>query len=376
MMRSLFAVTILFAAACASAPSATLASEDISELDPSVEAEVRSILQGVRDEHNIPGLSVAIAVDGQIVFAQGLGLANLETMTPARADTRYRSASIGKPMTAVAVMRLAEDGLLSLDDAVQEHCPRFPEHAEGAITVRHLLSHQSGVRHYGGPNEAEELHNTTHYDDVADALEIFENDPLVHAPGAEYTYSTFGYDVLGCIIQGATGERYIDVMQRLVFEPAGMVDTLADNPREIIERRAGGYVMEDGALRNAVAVDMSSKLPAGGFLTTALDLARFAIAVQDAELISPDGVAAMFERQTLNDGSITTYGLGWGLSAPDDLFYGLEEVFHGGGTPGVGAMLYMLPERRFAVAIQTNQESYRDRIPAVIAIAEAVLSLP
>ena len=348
---------------------------EVSKLDSAKDSEIREVLREMMSTHDIPGASIAIALNGEIVFADGFGFSDLENRIAAKASTVYRSASIGKSITATAIMRLVENNVISLSDPVQRHCPRFPEKPEGRITVRHLLAHQSGIRHYGGPNDYAEQNNVVHYDDVDDALAIFENDPLLHAPGDAYTYSTFGYNVLGCVLQGASGGIFMDKIVELVLKPAGMEDTRDDDPRALIPNRAAGYVMEGGRLLNAVAVDMSSKLPAGGYVTTVVDLARFAIAFQGGRLVSLISKDQMLSNQILNDGTSTTYGLGWGLSDPNDLWYGYREAFHGGSTPGVSGMLYMITDRQFAVALLSNQQSFKDRMTYVATISKIVLDL-
>lgn len=346
-----------------------------SKLESTKALEVRKLIHEMMLTHDIPGASIAISLDGDIVFAEGFGFADFENGVLAQTDTVYRSASIGKPITATTIVRMVEGGLIDLSSPLQRYCPRFPEKSEGPITVRHLLAHQSGIRHYGGPNDYAEQYNVVHYDDVEDALTIFESDPLLHAPGDEYTYSTFGYNVLGCVIQGAGGLRFMDKITELVLSPAGMENTRDDDPRAIIRNRAAGYVMEDGQLLNAVAVDMSSKLPAGGYVTTVIDLVKFAIAFQDGRLVSEKAMNMMLSNQKLNDGTTTTYGLGWGLSDSNDLWYGYREAFHGGSTPGVAGMLYMIVDRRFAVAILTNQESFKGRISYLAGISKIILEL-
>lgn len=341
------------------------------------EDAIGAVLMDLATTHRVPGLSFAVARDGEIVLTGAIGQADVENDVPATAATLFRTASIGKSLTAVAAMRLVQDGRIDLDAPIQRYCPRFPVKPQGTITTRHLLAHLSGIRHYGGPNEQQELYNTRHYDDVNDALELFANDPLVHAPGAGYTYSTFGYDVLGCVIQGAASQRYTEVMQHLVFEPAGMADTHPDNPRDIIQRRARGYVVEGDALTNCIAVDMSNKLPAGGYVTSAPDLVRFANAFYSDRLISAASRAQMLQDHEV-DGGTTGYGFGWGLWL-DEVnayeFHGMRYAWHGGGTPGVGNILFTIPERRFAVAIMTNQESFTRRPTYALRITEIVLGL-
>lgn len=337
-------------------------------------AAVERMLMEKMAAESIPGLSIAVVVDGRLAWSRGYGTADLENGVHATARTAYRTASIGKPMTATAVMQLVEAGRLDLDAPVQRYCPSFPEKG-WPVTTRHLLGHTSGIRHYGGPNEEAELFNTVHYESVVDALEIFSGDPLRFEPGTAHLYSTFGYNLLGCVIEGASGQRYLAYMRTQVFAPAGMDHTRDDDPAAIIPHRAEGYaIASDGELRNSRAVDMSSKLPAGGFITTAPDLARFATAVMDHRLIRAETFERMISPVRLRDGEVVPYGLGWGLF-PGESWYGEREVFHGGVTPQVSGMLYLLPDRRFAVAILTNLEGVPGRTQLAADIAREVLGL-
>ncbi len=161
-------------------------------------------------------------------------------------------------------------------------------------------------------------------------------------------------------------------MEERVFAPAGMTDTRDDDPRALVPRRAEGYILVDGELHNSRAVDMSSKLPAGGYVTTAVDLARFAMAVMKHELVSPETLDQMMTPVRLRDGEVVPYGLGWGLF-PGEEWLGSREAFHGGVTPQVGGMLYLLPDRETAVALLMNLESVSGRTALAAEIAGIVL---
>lgn len=325
-------------------------------------------------EEQIPGLSIALVVDGQLVWSNGYGTADLENHVPATATTAYRTASIGKPMTATAVMQLVEQGKIDLDAPVQQYCPAFPE-KQWTVTTRHLLGHTSGIRHYGGPNAEAELFNTVHYNDVITPLDIFKDDPLLFEPGTAAQYSSFAYNVLGCVVVGASGQDFRTYMHEQVFAPAGMAHTRDDDPNALIPRRAEGYrLTEAGTLLNARAVDMSSKLPAGGFITTAEDLARFAMAVMDHRLVHAETFEQMLTPVRLSNGEVQGFGLGWGLF-PGEEWYGEREAFHGGVTPRVSGMLYLLPDRRFAVALFTNLEGVPGRTELAAHLAQVVLGL-
>ena len=344
------------------------------KLDDATVEIVEQMLMEKMSEERIPGLSIAVVVDGELVWSSGYGMADLENYVPATATTAYRTASIGKTMTATAVMQLVEQGRIDLDAPVQQYCPAFPE-KRWPVTTRHLLGHTSGIRHYGGPNEEAELFNTVHYNSVVEALDIFKDDSLLFEPGTTYQYSTFGYDVLGCVVEGASGQDFLAYMREHVFEPAGMRSTRDDDPAALIPRRAEGYLLtENGELRNSRAVDMSSKLPAGGFITTAEDLARFAIAVMEHRLVQEETFEQMITPVRLRNGEAMGTGLGWGLF-PGEEWYGEREVFHGGVTPQVSGMLYLLPDQRFAVAIHMNLEGVSGRTQLSANIAKVVLDL-
>ena len=323
-------------------------------------------------KNGIPGLSVAVAVDGAVVWSGGYGLADAENFVPATAATMYRTASMGKSITATTAMRLAEEGKLSLDVPIQKYCPAFPE-KQWPLTARHLLSHTGGIRHYGGPHDVEEQTSTIHYPTLVAALAPFKNDPLKFEPGTDSLYSTYGYDVLGCVIEGAAGVPFMDAIRRYVFTPSGMTRARDDNPAAIIPNRAAGYARVDGQLRNAIHIDMSNRLGAGGYITTASELASFAANFIDCKLVSCATRDLMLQEARLKSGDTVNYGLGWGIvedaaGKPDG------RAFHGGSTPGASGMMYIVPARRLAVVIMSNLEDARDRFPTAEAIGQAVLA--
>ncbi|MEO8584545.1 MAG: serine hydrolase domain-containing protein [Acidobacteriota bacterium] len=320
-------------------------------------------------KHGIPGLSMAVARDGRVVFSRGYGLADLENSVPATPDTVYRSASIGKSITATAAMKLVETSRLDLDQPVQGTCPAFPK-KPWPVTARHLLTHTSGIRHYGGPRDIEEQTSTVHYKSVADALAPFKDDPLLFEPGTKFSYSTYGYDVIGCVVEGAARMSFMDVIRTLVFAPAGMTHSRDDDPAAIIPNRAAGYVRIDGSLRIAPHVDMSNRLPAGGYATTAPDLAAFALNFIDCRLTSCATRDAMLKEVALANRDTVNYGLGWSIEE-DKAGKVTGAASHGGSSPGASGILYIVPKRRLAVAILSNLESAPERE----AIARAVAAI-
>jgi CubicO group peptidase (beta-lactamase class C family) len=310
--------------------------------------EIDRIVTSEMARTGAPAVSVAVLLDGEVRFAGGYGLADLENSVPATADTVYRLGSIAKPVTAVAVMQLVEKGKIDLDAPVQRYVPSFPE-KQWPVTIRQLLGHLGGIRHYKG----DEIFSARHYSNLTEPLAIFKDDPLIAEPGSRYSYTTYGYNLLGAAVEGASGMSFPDYLRARIFEPARMDRMRVDSVYEIIPHRAQGYhKTADGRLLNSSIVDTSNKIPGGGLCSTVTDLVKFASAVMSGKLIRPETFAQMSTMQQARDGKGTGYGLGWNVADSD----GVRVVSHGGGQPRISTMLSTVPERRFAVAWMCNLE--------------------
>jgi serine beta-lactamase-like protein LACTB, mitochondrial len=198
---------------------------------------VDTLISSYVSAHHVPGLSIAVVQHSRVVLAQGYGIADVENNVHANADTVYRIASISKSITASAVMKLVESGKIDLDVPIQKYCPAFPP-KPWPITTRELLSHQSGIRDY---RNDEETVNTRHYTSIDEALRQFDKDPLEFEPGTKMQYTSYGYIVLGCVIEGASGTAYDRYMREAVFGPAQMPATRLDDVSAVIPHRAHGY---------------------------------------------------------------------------------------------------------------------------------------
>jgi serine beta-lactamase-like protein LACTB, mitochondrial len=320
-------------------------------------AKVETAISSFMSQQNIPGMTVAIVMDNEIRFQRGYGMAEVENFVPAKALTVYRIASVTKALTAVAAMQLVEKGKLDLDAPIQKYVPSFPT-KKFPITTRQLLAHLSGIRNYR-PGEGE---RTNRYDTLTDALSIFKDDPLESEPGTRFNYTTLGYTLLGVTIEAASGMTFEAYMREHIFRPAGMQHTYVDDIYAIIPNRARGntprvFGQLDGNYRNPILMDSSYKIPGGGLLSTAEDLARFAIAVQNGVLIKPEMFAAMSQSQKTNDGRETGYGYGWYVGGAAGFANDADAVSHGGVQPGFTSDLVLLPKKRFAVVILTNLEA-------------------
>jgi CubicO group peptidase (beta-lactamase class C family) len=311
-----------------------------------------------------PGISVAAAVEGKLVWAEGFGLADLEQCVPATPKTKFRIGSASKPLTSAAAALLYEQGRLDLDAPIQRYVPNFPDKGY-VITTRQLLGHLAGVRGYiaaDGENE-----NQSTYDSVSESLKRFKDDPLVAPPGTKWLYSTYGYTLVSAVIEGASGQDFLSFMHDKVFLPLGMPDTIADENKKIIPNRARWYnLTSDGSYRNSLYADLSYKWAGGGFLSTAEDLVRFGSALLKPGFLKQETLVLIFSPQKTKAGEMTRikYGLGWEIhdaGDPDPGNHGTMRRFeHGGGAVGSSSVLIVYPDQKVVIAWLQNSDDFRD----------------
>jgi serine beta-lactamase-like protein LACTB len=365
---------LLAALLCVAVPLAqandTLAPEQIDQ--------IQQLAKAALAKDTLPGLAIGIAKGGK-TWSFAFGSADIENDVPVGAGSLFRTASISKWMTATAALRLVDAGKLELDAPVQAYCPQYPE-KEWRITTRHLLSHLSGVRHYHGSNgepretdeqrrALEELMRTeqsrqyTRYTDVITPLDAFKGDALTFEPGTRFQYTSPGYRLLGCVLEGAAKSPYRTLMRELVFKPAGMATITEDDSRTIVKGRVAGYAKENGMLVRAQFRDVSENLPAGGHLASVEDLVRFASAFNSEKLLRPASRDLMLARPKLRDGSAVPFapsyfGLGaeayYGMGVFVGALNGEQVVMHSGAQAGTSTGLLLAPKSDIAVAIMTN----------------------
>jgi CubicO group peptidase (beta-lactamase class C family) len=317
--------------------------------------KVRQIEQMITTEmarNSIPGLSVAVGNSSGLRWSNGYGMADLENLVPVTPLTEIRLGSISKPITATAVMQLVERGKIRLDDPIQEYVSSYPRKA-WPVTVRQLLGHLGGVRHY----RAEEIDSTKHYASLADGLKLFADDPLLFEPGTQYSYSTYGFNLLGAAVESASHMAFVDYLRQNIFGPAGMTHIGPDNVFAIIPHRSRGYRLSAAKqLENCGLADTSYKIPGGGIISTAEDLVTFGLALNTGKLVKPETRDLMFTAQEPRSGKSAHYGIGWTVGE----FQGRRAVSHGGGQQGISTFLLLLPDDNIAVAVMLN----RERAPA------------
>jgi serine beta-lactamase-like protein LACTB len=359
-MRRLFVLVLL---AAMWAPAGARQAALPSDVSAGIDAVLRKAIDG-----GLPGASLAIAVDNKLVYSKGFGKADLEHDIPVTPRTAFRTASVAKPITATGVMLLVRAGKMDLDAPIRQYCAEWPA-KHPTITARQVLGHVAGIRHYARQGEST---GTTAYFSIGESLAAFKDDALLHAPGTKYLYSTHGYTLLGCAIEGASGMPYADYMAAHVFGPAGMTATRLDFHYGVIPNRARGYMLlserdynalpasaraiaKPGVIYNAPLHDTSMKVPGGGLLSTAEDLVRFGIAINTGTLLPKDAVESMWTELSTPDGKTTGYGLGWGVTPAQD---GIRRLTHAGNQAGASTVLHVIPEEGVVIALMTNLEDF------------------
>jgi CubicO group peptidase (beta-lactamase class C family) len=325
-----------------------------TSLSPEKRGRLGEVVSRFKYSHSVPGISAAVVQDGKGVWSEGFGVADMENFVPATPSTLYRLGSISKSITAVAIMQLWEHGKLDLDAPVQKYCPAFPQKGY-AITTRQLLGHLGGIRHYNPDGKGDVPDDSArHFASMQESLQLFANDPLVAKPGTEFHYSTYGYTLLGCVLEGAASQKYMNYVHDNVLAPAGMYDTQADNFFAVIQHRTRWYHKDKSdVVRNAGVLDSSYKIPGGGLISSADDMAKFAAAMLADTLVKPATRDLMWTVLKPTEGKPSHYGLGWFVTDK----FGLHLVGHDGGQQGTSTAMTLAPERRTGVIVLANMDS-------------------
>ena len=324
------------------------------------------IKREMQNQH-IPSLSLAVVKDGKVIKAKGYGLANIETNTPATADTIFQIQSVTKQFTATAIMMLVEEGKVDLDAPVGKYLDGTPEIWQ-SITVRRLLTHTSGIKDYiNEPTQSLRL-------EVTDA-EVFAaavTRPLDFPVGDRYAYSNTNYHLLGMMIHKISGKPYGDFLQERIFAPLAMKDTRILSLAEIIPHRASGYRWDGKEMQNGEYIAASVLGYAGGGIrSTVRDLAKWDAALYTEKLLKQSSLEQMWTPAKLNNGSLTSYGFGWGIGT----LSGHRFVSHTGGhLTGFTTVITRFLDDRLTVIVLTNQTGLSD--PSAIAKGIAGFYLP
>jgi serine beta-lactamase-like protein LACTB len=324
-------------------------------------AAIEKAVSTFMSANTVPGIGLAVVLEGEPAWSAEFGMADLEDFAPVTSSTLFRLGSISKPITATAILQLWERGKLDLDAPVQKYCPAFPQ-KEWPITARELLGHLGGIRHYNTDGKGDIPEDSArHFATMEESLQIFANDPLVAKPGTKFNYSTYGYTLLGCVLEGAASLKYADYARDNVFRPAGMVETQADDFFAVVPHRTRWYHKDkSGVVRNAGVLDSSYKIPGGGLISSADDMARFEAAILADRLVQRSTRDLMWTILKPTEGKPSHYALGWFVAEK----FGLRTAGHTGGQQGTDTAFLMAPERRAGVVVLANMDNVNTNLLA------------
>jgi serine beta-lactamase-like protein LACTB len=307
---------------------------------------------------NLPGLSVAVAVDGEIVWAEGFGWADDDSRTAITPRTRFRLGALSKPLTAVAAALLHDRGRLDLDAPVQRYVPAYPA-KQWTVTTRQLMGDVAGVHRIRGDNN--DAMPTSHCASLDEAVAMLAGDSLLFEPGTEHRYSTWGWILVSAVVEGAAGEPFPRFMVRQVFEPLDMDRTVAAETEEL-----------DGIAHGAGRrPDYSCVAGGGAFLSTPTDLVRLASTMLKPGLLRADTIAAFQTPTRLASGASTTYALGWTVRNVQLAGQPARIVSHRGSPAGGTVSLLTFPDLGLAIAAAANVVDARGVDPFALQVAEA-----
>jgi CubicO group peptidase (beta-lactamase class C family) len=347
MKRTIVPLLMILAGMLSCTPS-----REKTDLTPyeSAIAESRRLMDSLLQTGRTPGMDIAVSHHGNVVWTEGFGYADLEHRVPVLpGKTRFRIGSVSKPIAAAALGRLMDMGMVDIEQPVQRYVPYFPE-KRYTMTVEQVGGHVAGIRHYRN----REFMMARHFDSVEEGIGIFSGDALLFEPGTRFSYSSYGFNLLSAVVEGASGKEFLAFMQEEVFDPLGMTSTCADMNDSIILHRASFYeVNERMEFENAPYVDNSYKWAGGGFICTTTDLLKFGEAHMEPGYFSDSTLQRLTTSQVLTSGDSTGYGIGW-FTRYDE---GRKRISHGGGSIGGITDFVVYPDEELVIAVLSNSSN-------------------
>jgi CubicO group peptidase (beta-lactamase class C family) len=346
-----------------SVPSTAAAAPD--ERYSSAVDQARRLTRSLVVDENLPGFSVAVAVDGGIVWAESFSWADVERRAPVTPLTRFRIGSVSMPLTAAAVGLLHERGRLDIDAPVQQYVSAFPE-KQWPFSTRQLMGHVAGIQHEGMPPRP--------CSGLDEALQVFDGDPLRFRPGTRYLYSFYGWVLVSAVVEAAAAEPFFTFMNREVLAPAGMERTVPDEADGVPDRASFYFprtsLRTDLGLQDAPEADYSCFAGAGVFLSTPSDLVRFGSAMLRPGLLKADTIALLQTPLLLESGASTGYALGWRAESVQLAGAPARLLSHQGTPMGGTVSLMTFPDLGLAIAVATNVSHATSVAPFGLKIAD------
>jgi len=316
---------------------------------------------------NEPGATVIVVKNGKTILRKAYGAADPVASKPLTPGTVLRLGSITKQFTSAAILLLADDGKLALNDPITRFFPDYPTGGK-VITVEHLLTHTSGIASFTGkPDYGANMARDV---GVAQMIDSFKNDPLEFEPGTQYRYNNSGYFLLGAIIEKVSGQTYAGFLAQRIFTPLGMKDTAFEGHERSQAPRAGGYSKGEQGFEAAEKLSMSQPYAAGALVSTVDDLARWNAAIAAGKLLKPASWKLAFKPYMLTPEKSTDYGYGWHVGT----LQGVPVIDHGGGINGFRSYALRLPQQKVFVAVLSNADSGKPD-PEVLAKKAAALAI-
>jgi D-alanyl-D-alanine carboxypeptidase len=329
-------------------------------------AAIRAIVETPIKAGKVAGASVVVARKGQTILAQSFGQADLELDVPMPADASFEIGSVTKQFTAASILLLAERGKLAIDDDITKYLPDYPTHNQ-RITIRHLLTHTSGIRSY---TEIPEFGDLMALRKTPETLvKMFGDTPLDFAPGEDLVYSNSGFFLLGLIIEKVSGEKYENFVKANLFDKVGMADSYYCSERAIHHHHAHGYDTVANTLVLKGFVSHMWPFAAGSLCSTAADLTAWNAALHGGRVLSAESYRAMTTGAALNDGSKTRYGFGIGLGD----IRGRRAISHGGGINGFLSQVDYYPDSGLSIVVLLNTAGPVGPGPLAADMADVVL---
>jgi CubicO group peptidase (beta-lactamase class C family) len=295
------------------------------------------------------GAVAGYAINGETIWKSAAGFANKNKNILFTENTYTRIASITKTFTAVAVMQLVEQNLVKVDDPIQKYVPNFPKNKKGTITVRHLLEHSSGIKGYKNNKERE---TKKEYLTINDAMAVFKNRKLKFKPGTDYSYTTYGYVVLGVLIENVSGKTYEEYIQKNIFDKAGMKNTKLEKFGISVNNKSSLYYKnKKGKVEEAETNNLSNRIPAGGYYSTVNDILAFGNAIIEHKLIKESTLALMTKNNGLKKEG-NPQGFGWFLYGGKSKHSAI--IGHSAGQTGVSGQFFIIPKTKTVLVVLAN----------------------
>lgn len=317
-------------------------------------------------QRQIPGASLAVVRDGKIIKTKGYGKANIELGVLVTEETVFEIGSITKQFTATLIMMLVEEKKITLEDKITTFFTNAPA-AWTNVTLRHLLTHTSGIKNYTGLPGFECSRHLT----ASQFVDEIAKHPLQSEPGEKFSYCNSGYNLLGFVIEKVTAKPYWQVLQERIFHPAGMTASQSRDLNKIIRNRACGYEKQNNQLVNRDS-DLTDVFSAGAIASTVLDMLKWHHALESGKLVKKASLDQMWSPCKLKNGQPYTYGFGWRL----DDYKGTPCIGHSGSTSGFSASLQQFPKLKLTVIVLTNSGEQGVASHMAKGIAEFYLKAP